>query len=60
MFRSKWRLGQSDVLVEVEQKVEVDPMEAFLAEATDQAPENPEVLLQDIIDVIGRAKTTQE
>lgn len=40
----------------VEQKFEVDPMEAFLNEAMEQAPENPEVLLQDIIDVLGRAK----
>lgn len=40
----------------VEQTVEIDPMNAFLEEALDQPAENPEVLLQDIIDVIERAK----
>lgn len=40
----------------VEQKVDVDPMEAFVSEALDQPAENPEVLVQDVIDVIERAK----
>ncbi len=40
----------------VEQKREVDPMEAFLTEAMEQREENPEVLLADIIDVIAKAK----
>ena len=40
----------------VEQKREVDPMEAFLTEAMEQKEDNPEVLLTDIIDVISKAK----
>lgn len=40
----------------VEQKREVDPMEAFLTEAMEQREEKPEVLLADIIDVIAKAK----
>jgi len=40
----------------VEQKREVDPMEAFLNEAMEQQDDKPEVLLSDIIDVIGKAK----
>jgi len=40
----------------VEQKREVDPMEAFLSEAMEQQDGNPEILLTDIIDVIGKAK----
>jgi len=40
----------------VEQKREVDPMEAFLSEAMEQKEDKPEVLLSDIIDVIGKAK----
>ncbi|GHF91743.1 signal peptide peptidase SppA [Thalassotalea marina] len=40
----------------VEQKVEVDPMEVFVNEALDQPQESPEVLVQDVIDVIERAK----
>lgn len=40
----------------VEQKREVDPMEAFLSEAMEQKDDKPEVLLNDIIDVIGKAK----
>jgi protease-4 len=40
----------------VEQKREVDPMEAFLTEAMEQKEENPEVLLAEILDVIGKAK----
>ncbi|PKI15990.1 signal peptide peptidase SppA [Colwellia sp. 12G3] len=40
----------------VEQKREVDPMDAFLSEAMEQKDDKPEVLLSDIIDVIGKAK----
>ncbi|MFQ3278245.1 MAG: protease-4 [Colwellia sp.] len=40
----------------VEQKREVDPMEAFLSEAMEQKDDKPEVLLTNIIDVIGQAK----
>lgn len=40
----------------VEQKREVDPMEAFLSEAMEQKEDKPEVLLNDIIDVLGKAK----
>jgi protease-4 len=40
----------------VEQKREVDPMQAFLTEAFEQQEEAPEVLLADIIDVIAKAK----
>ncbi|WP_019028115.1 signal peptide peptidase SppA [Colwellia piezophila] len=40
----------------VEQKREVDPVEAFLSEAMEQSDDKPEVLLSDIIDVIGKAK----
>ena len=40
----------------VEQKREVDPMEAFLSEAMEQKDDKPEMLLTDIIDVIGKAK----
>ena len=40
----------------VEQKREVDPMEAFLSEAMEQQDDKPEILLTDIIDVIGKAK----
>lgn len=40
----------------VEQKREVDPMEAFLSEAMEQQEDNPEVLLADILDVINKAK----
>lgn len=40
----------------VEQKREVDPMEAFLNEAMEQQDDKPEVLLSDIVDVIGKAK----
>lgn len=40
----------------VEQKRNIDPMEAFLLEASDQPEENPEILLSDIIDVITKAK----
>ena len=41
----------------VEQKRNIDPMEPFLLEASDQPEENPEILLSDIIDVITKAKT---
>ncbi len=40
----------------VEQKREVDPMEAFLSEAMEQKDDKPEVLLTDIVDVIRQAK----
>lgn len=40
----------------VEQKHEVDPMEAFLTEAMEQKNDKQEILLNDIIDVIGKAK----
>ncbi len=40
----------------VEQKREVDPMDAFLTEALEQQEDTPEVLLTDIIDVIEKAK----
>ena len=40
----------------VEQKREVDPMQAFLTEAFEQQEGAPEVLLADIIDVIAKAK----
>lgn len=40
----------------VEQKHEVDPMEAFLTEAMQQKNDKQEILLNDIIDVIAKAK----
>ncbi len=40
----------------VEQKREVDPFDAFLTEAFNKEDKRPEVLLQDIIDVITEAK----
>lgn len=40
----------------VEQKRDVDPIDAFLSEAMEQRDDNPEILLSDIIDVIGNAK----
>ncbi|WP_281557650.1 signal peptide peptidase SppA [Thalassomonas sp. RHCl1] len=40
----------------VEQKREIDPMSAFMAEAMNQPEENPEVLLSDILEVISQAK----
>lgn len=40
----------------VEQKKDIDPAQAFIAEATDQPQDNPEVLLSDILDVIESAK----
>lgn len=40
----------------VEQKREIDPMDAFLSEALNKQEENPEVLLSDVIDVINHAK----
>jgi protease-4 len=40
----------------VEQKQQVDPMDAFLNEALDNEDKQPEVLLSDIIDVITEAK----
>ncbi|WP_286232422.1 signal peptide peptidase SppA [Thalassotalea sediminis] len=41
----------------VEQKHDINPFDAFLNEAMDQPDERPEVLLQDILDVISTAKT---
>jgi len=41
----------------VEQKFEVEPMDAFINEAFSQRDEKPEVLISDITDVIKRAKT---
>jgi protease-4 len=40
----------------VEQKRNIDPMEAFLIEATGQQEESPEILFSDIIDIIAKAK----
>ena len=40
----------------VEQKREIDPMEAFLSEAMEQQEDNPEILLADLLDVIAEAK----
>ncbi|NQY33360.1 MAG: signal peptide peptidase SppA [Alteromonadaceae bacterium] len=40
----------------VEQKHEIDPMDAFLTEAINQRKEKPEILLSDIIKVINNAK----
>lgn len=41
----------------VEEKTYVDPVEAFFEEALGGQPENPEVLLSDILDSIKRAQT---
>jgi len=41
----------------VEQKIEVDPMDAFLNEALDQPNDRPEVLLSNIVKVIETAKS---
>jgi len=41
----------------VEQKHEIEPVDAFFSEAFDQQEERPEVLLSDILDVISTAKT---
>jgi protease-4 len=40
----------------VEQKREVNPMDALLLEALDEKEDNPEVLLADVLDVIEKAK----
>ncbi|MCW8832818.1 MAG: signal peptide peptidase SppA [Colwellia sp.] len=40
----------------VEQKHEINPMDAFLNEALGQEEDRPEVLLANVIDVINRAK----
>ncbi|MDX2369562.1 MAG: signal peptide peptidase SppA [Colwellia sp.] len=40
----------------VEQKREVNPMDAFLLEALDKKDDKPEVLLADVLDVIAKAK----
>lgn len=39
----------------VEQKREIDPFDAFLNEALEQSPENPEVLIGDLIKAIDHA-----
>lgn len=41
----------------VEQKYEIDPMDAFINEALDQPEKAPEVLLADVLKVIEHAKT---
>ena len=43
----------------VEQKNEIDPMEAFINEALEQNNEAPEVLLSDILSVIKHAKNDE-
>ncbi|MGL1959084.1 MAG: signal peptide peptidase SppA [Colwellia sp.] len=40
----------------VEQKHEINPLDAFLVEALNESEENPEVLLADILSVITKAK----
>jgi protease-4 len=40
----------------VEQKREVNPMDAFLAEALDETEDRPEMLLADVLNVIAKAK----
>jgi protease-4 len=40
----------------VEQKREVNPMDAFLVEALDETDNKPEVLLADVLNVIAKAK----
>ncbi|RHW77149.1 signal peptide peptidase SppA [Colwellia sp. RSH04] len=40
----------------VEQKFEIDPMEAFLTEALDEKEDRPEILLSDLVNVIAKAK----
>ena len=40
----------------VEQKREINPMDAFLLEALDEKDDKPEVLLADVLDVIAKAK----
>ena len=40
----------------VEQKKEIDPVDAFMSEALNQTDQRPEVLLADILGVIERAK----
>jgi len=40
----------------VEQKHEINPMDAFLNEALGQEEDDPEILLADVIDVINKAK----
>jgi protease-4 len=40
----------------VEQKREVNPMDAFLLEALDEKDDKPEVLLADVLDVLAKAK----
>tara|TARA_R110002167_G_scaffold365860_2_gene591715 strand:- start:37904 stop:39826 length:1923 start_codon:yes stop_codon:yes gene_type:complete len=40
----------------VEQKQEINPVDAFLIEALDEKEDRPEVLLSDVLDVIAQAK----
>jgi len=40
----------------VEQKREINPMDAFLLEALDEKDDKPEVLLADVLNVIAKAK----
>ncbi len=40
----------------VEQKHEINPVDAFLSEALGQEEDNPEILLANLIDVINKAK----
>lgn len=40
----------------VEQKREINPMDAFLLEALEKKDDKPEVLLADVLDVIAKAK----
>lgn len=39
----------------VEQKFEIDPMDAFVSEALEQPEKSPEILLSDVLDVINSA-----
>ena len=40
----------------VEQKVDIDPMDAFLTEALNQKEDKPEILMSDVLAVIEKAK----
>ena len=40
----------------VEQKTEVDPIDALISEAVNEKQKNPEILLSDLLQVIGKAK----
>jgi protease-4 len=43
----------------VEQKYEIDPMDAFINEALDQPEKAPEILLSDVLSVIEHAKNDE-